>query len=115
MVVGALGRLDVLLVAAPGLQRCRLEGATVRKGELPRMRAHRIHRVQSSRCLFLGLPARKEDDSRYRRGNVPAEATDGLVGDLLVGYLLRAFVTREHHVWLQQDSFGVDALVAQLG
>jgi fructose-1,6-bisphosphatase/sedoheptulose 1,7-bisphosphatase-like protein len=49
-------------VAAPGLQRRRLQRAAVRERQLPRMRAAGVHRVQVRGRVLVRLAAREEDD-----------------------------------------------------
>ena len=72
--VGLLGRLDVRRLAAPGLERGRLERAAVGEAELPRVRAERVDRVQPRRRVLVGLAAGEEDDPRHRGRHVAAEA-----------------------------------------
>ena len=61
-------------LAAPGLQRRRLQRAAVRERELPRVRPARVHRVQVRGRVLVGLAAGEEDDPRHRRRHVPVEA-----------------------------------------
>ena len=75
--------LDVLGLAGPRLQRRRLQRAPVRELELPRMLAQRVHRVQVRGRVLVRLAARQEDDSRDRGGDVPLEAADRLLRDLV--------------------------------
>ena len=64
---------DVLRLAAPRLERRRLQRAPVRERELPRVRAARVHRVQVRGRVLVGLAAGEEDDPRHRRRHVAVE------------------------------------------
>ena len=70
----ACAGLDVLRVAAPRLQRRRLQRAPVRERELPRVRPARVHRVQVRGRVLVGLAAREEDDPGHRGRHVAREA-----------------------------------------
>ena len=74
VVVRPLAGLDVLRLAAPRLERRRLQRAAVRERELPRMRAARVHRVQVRGRVLVRLAAGEEDDPGHRRRHVPVEA-----------------------------------------
>src|SRR4051794_34661068 len=114
MVVRALCGLDVLRLAAPRLQRGRLQRAAVRERELPRMRALRVHRVQVRCRVLVRLTAGEEDDARHGRRDVLVEALERPVGKVLDARAVRSFVPGEHHVRLQQRAEDVDALVEEL-
>ena len=106
--------VDVGGIALPCLLGGRLERAAIREAHLPRVRPELIDRVQASRGLFIGLPARQEDDPRHGRGHGPPEAPDGCLGNLFVGHLLRRLVARQHHVRLEEQPLERASLFEQL-
>lgn len=59
-----LARLSVLLFAAPGLERRRLQGTSVREGQGPGpVQGALVHGVQVDRGLLLALTAGQEGDA----------------------------------------------------
>ena len=78
----------------PRLQRGRLERAAVGERQLPRVRPHRVHRVQVRGRVLVGLAAGEEDDPRNRRRHVTPEAADRRLGDLLDAGAARRLVAR---------------------
>ena len=114
MVVGPLGRLDVLGLADPGLQRRCLERTAVGERELPRVRPLRVHRVQVRGRVLVGLASGQEDDSGHGRGHVTIQALERRVRDVVDRRTIGSFVAREDHVRLQQAPTELDPLVVQL-
>src|SRR5204863_433242 len=92
VVVRPLRRFDVLLLAAPCLERRRLQRTAVRERQLPRMRPHRVHRVEVRGRVLVRLSAGQEHDPGHGAGDVTLEAADRLLRDLLVRRLLGVVV-----------------------
>src|ERR1039458_1819412 len=114
VVVRPLASLEVLRLAAPRLQRGRLQRATVRERKFPWIRALRVHRVQVRGRVFVRLSAGEEEDAWYGGRHVLVEALEGPISDLLVAGTVGRLVAGEHHVRLQQRAEDVDALVEEL-
>src|SRR6185312_8394338 len=69
----ALRRGDVFLLAAPGLLRRRLQGASVGEGEFPWEAADLVHGVEMGGGLLVRLTAGKESDAWHRGRNAELE------------------------------------------
>src|SRR4051812_4731800 len=85
---GAMGKRalrgrDVLGLAAPGPLRRRLQGAAIREGEFPGQRSKLVHGIEMRRCVFVGLAAGEEGDTRDGAWHAGLEQTHGLFGDFL--------------------------------
>ena len=110
----ALAGGDILRLAVPSLQRCRLQRAAVGKSELPRQTAGRVHERQMGSRLLVGLAARQERNARHRRRHTGLQHAQRLFCDLLARRLAGSLAV-DHHVGLQHHAFEADTRIVKLG
>ena len=94
-----------------------LKGSSVREGKAPwgLKVSDLVHGVKVGSGFVFTLASREEHDSRNCRGNGSGENGNGLVCNLLSRDVFSVGIssTRGDHVWLQEDTFKVDMIVAQ--
>src|SRR5918992_1623 len=103
----------IRVLARPRPQRRGRTPPAVGEGQLPRLPADPVHRVEMAGGELVALAAREESDPRYRGRNDPAQAGERALGHLLHPRLLRAGVPGQDHVRLQHHALEPDALLEQ--
>ena len=116
---GRLSGGDIFFLPAPDVQRCGLQSASVRKGQLPRRatiagRADLVDRIEVRGGVLVGLPARKKRNTGHASRYASLEAGEGFFGDFIHAGLLRAVGAGDDHIGFEDRAFEMNALHAQL-
>ncbi len=116
MIESVLCRLYLCGLATPDPQSRLLDGASKRKRHLPRKPGFvaNVDRIQTSRCEFTGLTARKEDDSWHRGRDGSQQAARRYIRNLLNGRLLRTVRSGQYHVRFEDQGLQLHPLREQL-
>src|SRR6266487_4876529 len=101
MMEGLLRSSYVRHLAFPRFEHGSLQGAAVRKTQLPRQTLQTIHCVEMFGGLLIALTTGEKHKTGHSCRHNALHAAHSSFSDFLHGSLLRTFFSRKHHVWFQ--------------